>query len=741
MVREPSEPDPGNAGVGSANMELRIRAHTRLLFTLLNAAPGLLSAHAAWSTAPETAGSLDDVIVTATLRPTTTMETAGSVSVLDNGTLHEGGEQHFENVLSLIPNLNFAAGTNRARYFQIRGIGELDQYEGAPNPSVGLLVDDIDFSGLGSMATLYDMDRVEVLRGPQGTRYGANALAGLIYMTSAAPLNEFGASALVGVGDYGTRSVGAVVTGPVSALDSSFRFAVQRYTSDGTIINNYLHRNDTNGRDETTLRGRWHWRASPTVGVDITVLHVAIDDGYDAFSPENGRTTHSNKPGVDVQHSNGVALHTTWTAESGRTLTFIGSWADSQIVYSYDGDWGNSLYWAPYVYDFTEVQNRHRSTESAELRFSSADSSPVRWLVGAYALDLRESLRDINLGVSIDPINGEYDLSTVLNSGYDSRSTALYGVLDGEIGASTHWSAGLRGEHHRAGYDDNLVDYIAGSSESHAFSPAENLWGGHLSVTHDLESHRSIYLQLSRGYKAGGFNLSDGLAPSEITFRAESDWNLETGYKTRGARIDLDSDVFVVSRHRAQLRTSVQTDPMNPNSFIFYTGNAASGLDYGLESTLRWRLTDCFSTGGSLGLLHTAFHNFVRVGDSGIESVSRELPNAPHVNGSWFTEYRDPSGRYARLDVTGMSRFYFDLPPNPTEASGRVLGDLRIGRDTPRWSAAAYVRNIANHSYATRGFYFGLVPPNYPNALYVQLGEPRVFGAEITVRIGSLERR
>src|SRR6202035_5033939 len=119
---------------------------------------------------------LDEVVVTATLRSVSLQELPGSVSVLTDATLRVAGQQHFENVLPLVPNLNWAGDTSRPRYFQIRGIGELQQYQGAPNPSVGFLIDDIDFSGLGSAATLFDVDHIEVLHGPQGTLYGANAL-------------------------------------------------------------------------------------------------------------------------------------------------------------------------------------------------------------------------------------------------------------------------------------------------------------------------------------------------------------------------------------------------------------------------------------------------------------------------------------------------------------------------------------------------------------------------------------
>src|SRR5690606_31874932 len=141
------------------------------------------------------------------------LQAPASLTVLNEETLREAGEQHFEDVLALVPNLNWAAGTSRPRYFQIRGIGEREQYEGAPNPSVGFLIDDIDFSGLGMPATLFDMGQIEVLRGPQGTRYGANALAGLIVARSNDPQREAAYALEASGGNYGMRAIGGSATG------------------------------------------------------------------------------------------------------------------------------------------------------------------------------------------------------------------------------------------------------------------------------------------------------------------------------------------------------------------------------------------------------------------------------------------------------------------------------------------------------------------------------------------------
>jgi len=108
---------------------------------------------------------LEEIIVTASLRPATIGEFPVSTTVLDASVIDAAGVQHFADVLGLVPNLNWSGGTSRPRYFQLRGVGELEQYQGAPNPSVGFLVDEIDFSGIGMVATLFDVDQVEVLRG------------------------------------------------------------------------------------------------------------------------------------------------------------------------------------------------------------------------------------------------------------------------------------------------------------------------------------------------------------------------------------------------------------------------------------------------------------------------------------------------------------------------------------------------------------------------------------------------
>src|SRR6202166_3897838 len=261
--------------------------------------------------------SLEEIVVTAGLRSTSVAELPQSVTVIDRDTLRGAGVQHFEDVLGLIPDLNWAAGTSRPRFFQLRGIGEVEQYQGAPNPSVGFLIDDIDFSGVGMPATLFDLDQIEVLRGPGSTVYGANALAGLISLRSRDPGTQFDLGGEATAGDYGTEALAMAVGDGRADGSAGWRLAAQRYRSDGFRQNVFLGRDDTNGYDETTLHGKLVWNPWESLHASLSLLYADLDNGYDAWSVDNSFVTRSNQPGRDAQRSSGASLRVEYTTDLG----------------------------------------------------------------------------------------------------------------------------------------------------------------------------------------------------------------------------------------------------------------------------------------------------------------------------------------------------------------------------------------------------------------------------------------
>jgi iron complex outermembrane recepter protein len=686
---------------------------------------------------------LEEIIVRGGFRPVRAGDLPASVTVLDQDVVRLAGQQTFADLTAMIPNLNWAGDSSRPRYFQLRGVGELEQYQGAPNASVGFLIDEMDFSGLGGAATLLDVDRIEVLRGPQATRFGANALAGLIYVRSAEPLAEPGARLSAGVGDYATRSVEAVVSGPVAALDSGFRLAASHYYSDGYYRNAYLGRDDTNRFDESTLKGRWRYSPAADLTVDLALLHVQLDNGYDAFAIDNSRTTRSDHPGSDVQHSTGGSLNARFEPAGRTSLTTIATWVKSRVTFGYDGDWGNPVLWAPYTtrFDYTEVTERTRTTRTLELRLAAPAGARWQWLVGAYGADLTESYNDRSLGAYADPTYGLSTTDTTVTSDYRARTGAAFADLSTRLTRQLTLTAGLRTERRSASYDGATLDAVNDERTPAHFAPVDRLWGGQVSLSYAVDDERTLYAALSRGYKAGGFNLSQGLEPGQVLFRPEWDLNAELGLKGLFAarRVQASLTAFYVVRHDAQIKTSTQSDPKDPNTFVLYTGNAASGRNFGLEAEVSGRLARSLELGGSLGLLQTRFRDFTQSG-SMITGVSRELANAPHWQAALNATWHGPAGSYLRIDATGMGSYYFDLPPNPTRSAAYGLVNAKLGIERSRYSADIHVRNLMDRRYPVRGFYFGDEPPDFPNKLYLQLGEPRTLGVRVSVKMGAMAR-
>ena len=682
----------------------------------------LLSAGAApAATAGDASGPavLEEIIVTASLRPTGIGDFPVSTTVLDATELEAAGLQHLQDVLGLVPNLNWSGGTSRPRYFQLRGVGELEQYQGAPNPSVGFLIDDIDFSGVGMPATSFDVQQVEVLRGPQGTRYGANALAGIINVRTrdARPVRELHAE--LTAGEDGMRAAGIVAGGALGAgrQQGAWRIAVQQAEGDGFRRNRYLGRDDTNGRDELTVRGKLAFDAAADWHVDLTLLHADLDNGFDAFALDNSFDTLSDRPGRDAQRSSGTALRIVGDLDR-TTLRSTSAYAESDIVYSFDGDWGNDADWGEYApYDYFSRYQRARSTLSQDLRLvseSTAREEGFGWLVGLYALRLEEQ------NLQRDEFAGEL-LRPLLATDYDAVNLAAYGEAEWWLGGSRVLSTGLRVETRSADYED---------SDGAAFSPRDTMAGGHLSLTGDLGARSGWYLTASRGYKAGGFNIGLFVPEERREFEPEYLWNLEAGLHRASddGRFSADVSVFHMWRESQQVATSFQLDPGDPLSYVFYTDNAARGRNAGLEATLAWRPIDSLTLGSTLGLLHTEYVGY-RYGNRDLDG--REQAHAPGWQYSLSAEWTALRGWMARADLYGSDAFYFDAS-HDQRSDPYTLLNLKAGYSGDRWSAYLWGRNVFDERYAVRGFYFGLEPPDFANKLYVQLGDPRQFGVTLT---------
>ncbi|HSD69558.1 MAG TPA: TonB-dependent receptor, partial [Woeseiaceae bacterium] len=486
----------------------------------------------------------------------------------------------------------------------------------------------------------------------------------------------------------------------------------------------------TNGRDETMFRGKLAWEASGDWSLRLAALYTDIDDGYDAFAIDNSLVMLSDKPGRDAQQSGGLSLKATWSGSDRYQFMSLTSAADSSVVFSFDADWGNDESWDPVIYDYFSHSDRDRKTVSQEFRLSSADNGRIfgdttEWLVGVYAMQLEDDLETRN--------TGEYDdsfFSDTLDASYAGRyeavNAAVFGQLETNVGESGRLGLGLRMENRSTDYSD---------STGLTLGPGESMIGGELSYRHFFSDTLLTFITLSKGYKAGGFNLGEVPNESQREYGDESLWNLEAGLKSTllDGTLSVGGSVFYSRRNDQQVRSSLQLVPGDPASFVFFTDNAAKGTTLGAEADLRWMPSDRWEFYANAGLLNAEFSDYLtlQTGETQQSQLAgRDQPHAPPymlaVGGTW----RHDTGFFARLDLSARDSFYFDVSNNQESNAYRLL-NARIGFEGERWVAQLWARNVFDEHYAVRGFYFGNEPPLFPNRLYTRQGDPRQLGITV----------
>ena len=660
---------------------------------------------------------IEEVIVTSDFRNATLLDTAASITIFDGSIIKNRQAKHLEELLNLAPNVNFSSGASRGRFIQIRGIGERSQFIEPLNPSVGILVDGIDFTGIAGAATTMDIKQVEILRGPQGTLYGANALAGLINLTSNQPTENVQGELSLAIGSHNTKTMAAAMGGSLSS-DVNYRVAVQSHTSDGYITNDFLIKDDTDNIDELSLRAIFDWQASDDLSLKLTLFRVDADNGYDAFSLDNTRNTLSDKPGHDRQESSAVALHSNWQANEQFDVVSLISFADSDLEYGYDEDWAFPAICAGQECDgweYNSEDNYLRDRDNSTLDVKLASKKPVSllgrhadWVFGVYARQQDEQLlRQYTYNAS--------DFS----SNFDTKNRAIYGQLDIDISSDLSLIAGLRLESRKATYNDSDgVDHRVD----------ENLWGGRIALQYKLDDSAMVYGLVSRGYKAGGVNSDSSLSSQDREFDTELMWNFETGLKGSWfeQRLQTRVSVFYQQRKDIQIKQSLvqSRDDSNASDFTDYFGNSGKGTNYGMEVEVNWLASEVLSVEGSLGLLETNYDTPLSA-----NLDRRDQAHAPLYQFALGASLQVSENLIWTADIEGKDKFYLSSSHDEQSASYWLL-NTNLAYSADQWSLSVWGRNLTDKDVIVRGFGgFGNDPRKYyATEPYYQLGEPRSFG-------------
>ncbi|HSR74110.1 MAG TPA: TonB-dependent receptor, partial [Sulfurovum sp.] len=650
-------------------------------------------------------------------------QVSSSVSVIDEKDIYDKSTQAFVEVVSSEPNVNFSSGASKAKYIQIRGIGERSQFVTPINPSVGIMVDGIDFSQSALGVTLFDVKQIEVLRGPQGTTFGANGMAGVINVESNDPANDANGHFETTVGNYNTKAVGLAINAPIIDDTLLSRFSIYKNSSDGYMTNSYLDREDTNNIDELSAKAKFRWFASDNHTLDLTLMHVDVNNGYDAWTLDNTSDSHADQPGKDTQETDAFALKSTYQVNSKMHLVSSLSYSKSDMEYSYDEDWSYIGEFDPdWAYSSFDQYLRDREQADIDVRMVSDEEGRIfngstDWTVGAYYKDYSEEMTR----------NYTYLYGIPFISNYDTENKAIYGQLDTHFTDQLTMIAGLRLEQWDATYNDS---YNVNTNTD------ELLGGGKLGLNYQADVNRLYYVTLSKGYKPGGVNSDYRLTPEAKEYQTENLWNLDAGVNSSHFNNTLKSrlNLFYGKRKDQQVKSSV-TNVRDDNSveWIDYLANAAEGTYYGLESQIDYYPQDALHLYASLGLLKAEFDEYEDPNPIAIDMTGRTPANSPEYQYNIGFDYFFLEAWTFKANVEGKGAYYFSNRHNQ-KSDPYALLNSSLEYTNGSFTASVWVRNLTDEEYYVRGFGdFGNNPSKYyETEPYTQLGWPRTAGLTLS---------
>ncbi|WP_029933855.1 TonB-dependent receptor [Thiomicrospira pelophila] len=713
-----------------------------LPFALIALIPGLVLAE----------NNLSTITVNADLRETSETDIAASVDIMDEAELQDRGATHFGDVLLQTPNVNFSGQSSRPRHIQIRGMGERDEYTGAPNASVGFAVDEIDFSGIGMVGNLFDVKQVEVLRGPQSTRYGASALAGLVNIQTNDPTPYKESLIEASVGTDNLKELGVMTSGAFTSEDKSpqYRVSLFKHNSDGFRDNDTLDRTDTNQKNELTARAKLRWWAGDDTQFDLSLMHADINNGYDVFTRDNSFTSLSDEPGKDTQKANASSLKVQYDGNSNYQLTSTTSFADNTSHYDYDLDWQ--------AFDEEKSNGTYQSTQtrqnfSQDFRWKSTDSSKLfnqstDWLVGLYASHLTETNDRAERFQSCYgftcPTEGPDIYNNDISSDFTNEKLALYGQLDQAISNQKTLSYSIRAEHNRKDFTQtkrnfgSAFEYDASGNVvgPHAdfdytlldeHEPVETLWGGSITYTHKYNERHTAFAGFNRGFKASGFNTGQS-TEQNLTFEAETLYNYEIGLRSNYGAIKTATTLFYMDRQNPQF-DGYSYEP-GGYEWVFFTENLDSAQHYGLETEIDWQVNSRWLVFANLGLLQTQVKG-TPINEE-FDMADRGAAHAPNYQYLIGGQYRHDQGWFGRVEVQGMDAFYFDNVHNE-KSKAYTIANARIGYEAKDWEVYFWGKNLTDERYATRGYFFDHFDGDGEHQ-YIALGDPRQVGLTTRVR-------
>jgi len=510
----------------------------------------------------DSVAGLEEIIVTAQKREQSLQDVPISVTAVSSDRMENAQVTDSYDLNLVVPNLNMMQALGYVKAF-VRGVGASANGPGIESP-IATYVDGVYYaSAPGSLMSFLDVERVEVLKGPQGTLFGRNATGGLIHVISKSPSQEGEVSAQVSVGNYETLTANLYATGGLTE-NSAASIAIQHKDVGEGYGRNVFTGEDTYVYDETTVRGKLSVDLADATTLDLSADYYEREGDF-AYRPILGvdplfldsADGYSSSPWDTNANASNDVIAETWGASAKLQHDF--GWARLMSLTAYRDTEHN--YFADVdatpvpVLSFEGGRNGFDEQLSQEFQLLSSEDSSVQWVAGIYYMDAESSFAPAN--VYFEP-EGPFSFipSNQINGTNTIDSLAIFGETTFAVTDSTSITAGLRYTDESNEINATKVLYSSVSEAQIAQIVAdqelefeETTW--RLVVDQKITDEAMLFVSYNRGFKSGGFNLG---FPEDAPYDSEILDAIEVGLKSEfGGRLRLNVSAFYYDYDQPQI--------------------------------------------------------------------------------------------------------------------------------------------------------------------------------------------
>jgi iron complex outermembrane receptor protein len=647
---------------------------------------------AAGAARAQSAAVIERVEVSAQRRVEPLQEVPAAVSALTAGQLEARGVTTTQDFVAAIPNMSFDQSfTHLNSFVVLRGVTQINN---ADSP-VAIVVDGVPQNNQKQFRmNLFDLQRIEVLKGPQGALYGRNALGGAINIVTKAPsasLEGFGGATLASGRDV---TLNAGLSGPLGGSGAAFRLVAQGRQSDGLIANDYLQKKVDGIDRDSLVRGKLSFAPGKDLTVDVQAGWNDFKAGANHDSVLVGGPTRVVNPVTNMFGKTfgaiaDASVKLDWVSGIG-TLSAITAYTDLKENYRGDLDFSNPRDlpggFLGFGFQAGQGQDLRVRMTSQELRLTSPDDKPLRSIVGVYLLRTDRRL-NTHAYVDVDGSLEQFDNAALrivdLSEKNRNTASAVFGQLDVDFNQrQTTLSMALR--HDRD--ERRQTDLISGQVRELSFSKTQPK----LTLTHKWSKASLMYATASTGFRSGGFN-----APGLPDFRAETLTNYEVGSKNTllGGAMVLNLALFEARSKDFQY---FYVDVARSSQII---GNIDRVRMRGLDFDARWRATRALEFDMGLGLTDSIIKSNASLPDT----VGKHTPKNTPLKATLGAQYEWALGGgtlMARADVEHRSKRYWEADNVAIQPALDLL-NMRISYAGAgdRWSVALWGKNLSDEAY------------------------------------------